>query len=106
MGEGRSPGEGPKQEGKSTVEQTGHDPAHYKTPVAQREQAQKEQGNPAERQAGQGRINRDKAGHRRGFPVAGHSEPERENDPGRELAGRRIFAVCRNSSINLYKLFV
>jgi hypothetical protein len=53
------------------------------SPVAQRERQQKEQGNPADRRAEIERINRDENRHRGGFPVAGHGEPQPENDPGR-----------------------
>ena len=52
--------------------------------MSQRENSQKEQGNPTDDRAKQERINRDKGLHRGGFPVAGHGEPEPENDPGRE----------------------
>lgn len=52
--------------------------------MAQREIAQKEAGNPKEKQAEAERISRDDARHRGGFPVAGHGEPEAGNDPGRE----------------------
>jgi hypothetical protein len=69
--EGEGPGEGQ------------HGPEH-KTPIAQREISQKEQGNPKDRQAEQERISRDEGLHQGGFPVAGHGEPEPENDPGRE----------------------
>jgi hypothetical protein len=74
MSEGRSPGEGPERNPDGT---------YNKSQVGQRENSQKEQGNPAERQKEQERINRDEALHRGGFPVAGHGEPEPENDPGR-----------------------
>ncbi len=83
MSEGKGPGEGPASgpgEGGNPVERTGHDPASYKTPAAQREISQKEQGNPAERQAEHERISRDEARHRGGFPVAGHGE---RDDDGR-----------------------
>jgi hypothetical protein len=79
MSVGKGPGEGG-----NPVKRTGHDPANYKTPVAQREIGHKEQGNPKERQAEQERISRDDALHWGGFPVVGHGEPEPENDPGRE----------------------
>jgi hypothetical protein len=72
--DGRSPGEGPER---------APDGSYNKSGIAQQEQAQKEQGNPAERQAEQERISREEARHRQGFPVAGHGEG-RENDPGRE----------------------
>lgn len=81
MSEGRSSGEGIRKEGEGPGE--GQHGPEYKSPIAQREQAQKEGGNPKERQAEQERINREEARYRRGFPVAGHNEPERENDPGR-----------------------
>jgi hypothetical protein len=77
MSEGRGPGEG-----NNPVEQTGYDPANYKSPAAQREIAQKEQGNPAEKQKEQERINREAPGSYQS-PVAGH-DWEQENDPGRE----------------------
>jgi hypothetical protein len=84
MSEGKGPGEGPASgqgEGGNPVERTGHDPANYKTPVAQRDISQKEQGNPSERQAEAERISRDEGRHRGGFPVAGHGE---RDDEGRE----------------------
>ena len=72
--DGKSPGEGPER---------APDGTYHKSGVAQREQADKAAGNPAERQAEAERISRDDARHRGGFPVAGHGEPERVNDPGR-----------------------
>jgi hypothetical protein len=81
MSEGRSPGEGVRREGEGPGEGQ-HGPEH-KTPVAQREISQKDQGNPKDRQAEQERINRDNGKHQAGFPVAGHGKPEPENDPGR-----------------------
>ena len=77
---GQSIGEGPERNPDGSLN---------KSPVGQREQAQKEAGNPAERQTEAERINRDDARHRGGFPVAGHGEPEPENDPGRERSRSR-----------------
>jgi hypothetical protein len=61
--------------------------AHGKTgapsPVTQRERQDKATDNPKDRQAEIERINRDEGRHRGGFPVAGHGEPQPENDPGR-----------------------
>jgi hypothetical protein len=59
---------------------------NYITPIARRERSQKETGNPAERQTGQHRIDREESYYRRGFPVAGHGEPQSLNDPS---GGRR-----------------
>lgn len=73
-------------EGANPFERTGHDPASYKTPVAQREISQKEQGNPSEQQAEAERISRDEGRHRQGFPVAGHGE---RDDDGRERSRSR-----------------
>jgi hypothetical protein len=87
MSEGRGPGEGIRKEGEGPGEGQ-HGPEH-KTPVAQREISQKEQGNPAERQKEQERVNRDEGLHQGGFPVAGHGEPERDNHPGRERSRSR-----------------
>jgi hypothetical protein len=42
-----------------------------------------------ERQAEAGRIAHDEGRHQQGFPVAGHGEPEPENDPGRERSRSR-----------------
>lgn len=50
---------------------------------ARRERSQKETGNPAERRFEIERINREESRHRAGFPVAGHGERQRDNDPGR-----------------------
>lgn len=72
--DGRSPGEGPER---------APDGSYHKSGLAQQEQADKAAGNPAERQAEAERISRDEARYRAGFPVAGHGEPEPENDPGR-----------------------
>jgi hypothetical protein len=71
--EARGIGEGP-----NPVEQTGSD---YVSPAARRERAQKQQGNPKDRQAEQERIARDDNRYRQGFPVAGHGEPEPVNRP-------------------------
>lgn len=77
MSEGRGPGEGIRKEGEGVGEgQRGDD---YKSPLAQREQAQKA-GDPKEKQAEAERIARDEARYRRGFPVAGH---DRDDDTGR-----------------------
>jgi hypothetical protein len=75
MSEGKSPGEGPERL---------PDGSYNKSQVGRRENSQKEAGNPAEQRKEQERINRDEARHQGGFPVAGHGEPEPENDPGRE----------------------
>ena len=75
LGEGGSPGEGPERAPDGTYNKSG---------IVQQEQAGKAAGNPAERQAEAERISRDNARHQGGFPVAGHGEPEPENDPGRE----------------------
>jgi hypothetical protein len=60
---------------------------HGKSPVppepVRRERQQKEIGNPAERQAEIERIDRDESRYRTGFPVAGHGQRQRDNDPGR-----------------------
>ena len=82
MSEGRGPGEGTRREGGGVGE--GQHGPEYKSPGAQREISQKEQGSPAERQKEQERINRNDARYQLGFPVAGHGEPEPESDPGRE----------------------
>jgi hypothetical protein len=74
MSEGKSPGEGPERNPDGT---------YNKSQVGQREEQQKQGGNPTDDRARQERINRDDALHRGGFPVAGHGEPEPENDPGR-----------------------
>jgi hypothetical protein len=50
------------------------DGSYNKSGIAQREQAQKEAGNPKEKQAETERISRDEARYRQGFPVAGHGE--------------------------------
>jgi hypothetical protein len=63
--DGRSIGEGPERNPDGTYNKSG---------IAQREQAQKEAGNPKEKQAEAERISRDEARHRGGFPVAGHGE--------------------------------
>ena len=78
--DGRSPGEGPER---------GPDGTYNKSGIAQQEQADKAAGNPAERRTEAERINRDEAHYRGGFPVAGHGEPEPENDPGRERSRSR-----------------
>lgn len=70
--DGRSIGEGPERNPDGTYRKSG---------IAQREQAQKEAGNPKEKQAEAERINRDEARHRGGFPVAGH---DRDEGRGRE----------------------
>jgi hypothetical protein len=75
MSEGKSPGEGPERL---------PDCSYNKSEVGQRENSQKQQGNPDEIRKEQERINRDDARHQGGFPVAGHGEPKPENDPGRE----------------------
>jgi hypothetical protein len=53
----------------------------YVSPIARRELAQKQQGNPAERQTEQRRIAREDSHYRQGFPVAGHGGPEQVNNP-------------------------
>jgi hypothetical protein len=53
----------------------------YVSPLARQEQNQKAQGNPAERATAHQRIEREEAHYRRGFPVAGHGEPEPVNQP-------------------------
>jgi hypothetical protein len=68
---GRSIGEGAERNA---------DGSYTKSGIAQQEQAQKEAGNPKEKQAEAERINRDDARHRQGFPVAGHGERHRDND--------------------------
>ncbi len=68
---GRSPGEGPERN---------PDGSYNKSGIAQQEQAQKDAGNPKEKQAEAERISRDEARHQRGFPVAGHGERRRDND--------------------------
>jgi hypothetical protein len=73
--DGRSVGEGLERNPDGTYRKSG---------IAQREQGQKESGNPKERQAEAEHISRDDARHRGGFPVAGHGEPQRSNEPGRE----------------------
>jgi hypothetical protein len=72
--DGRSPGEGPER---------APDGSYHKSGIAQQEQADKAAGNPKEQQAEAERISRDEGRHQQGFPVAGHGEPEPENDPGR-----------------------
>jgi hypothetical protein len=72
--DGRSPGEGPER---------APDGSYHKSGIAQQEQADKAAGNPKDRQAEAERIARDEGRHQQGFPVAGHGESERENDPGR-----------------------
>jgi len=65
----------------------------YVSPLARRERSPKETGNPAERQTEQQRIGREVSLYRRGFPVAGHGEPESLNDPSggrRRRRGRSI----------------
>ena len=84
MSEGRGPGEGVRREGEGVGEGQ-HDP-EYKSPMAQREQAQKEAGDPKEKQAEAERISRDEGRHRAGFPVAGH---DRDDDGGRERSRSR-----------------
>ena len=74
-GEGPSPGEGGQAEG-LIVSGTGR-----------REMAQKEAGNPKEKQAEAERIARDEARHQRGFSVAGHGG--RDEGPGRERTRSR-----------------
>ena len=59
------------------------DGTYNKSQVGQRENAQKEAGNPKEKRAEQERIAREEALYQNGFPVAGH-DWEHENDPGRE----------------------
>ena len=78
--DGRSPGEGPER---------APDGSYHKSGIAQREQADKAAGNPAERRTEAERINRGEGRHQQGFPVAGHGEPEPENDPGRERSRSR-----------------
>jgi hypothetical protein len=56
----------------------------YISPIGRQEIAQRESTNPAERQKEQERIIRDETRYQAGFPVAGHGEPQPENDPGRE----------------------
>ena len=73
--DGRSPGEGPERTPDGSYTASG---------IARQEQADKAAGNPKEKQAEAERISRDDARHQGGFPVAGHGEPEPENDPGRE----------------------
>jgi hypothetical protein len=68
---GRSIGEGPERN---------PDGSYNKSGIAQKEQAQKDAGNPQEKQAEAERNNRDEARHQRGFPVAGHGERHRDND--------------------------
>jgi hypothetical protein len=68
---GRSIGEGPERNA---------DGSYTKSGIAQQEQAQKDAGNPKEKQAEAERINRDEGRHRQGFPVAGHGERHRDND--------------------------
>jgi hypothetical protein len=87
MSEGRGPGEGPAPgpgEGGNPAERTGND--DYKSPGAQRENSQKEAGDPKEKQAEAERINREEGRHRGGFPVAGHGE---RDDSGRERSRSR-----------------
>jgi hypothetical protein len=54
--------------------------SYTKSGIARQEQAQKESGNPKEKQAEAERISREDARHRQGFPVAGHGERHRDND--------------------------
>jgi hypothetical protein len=65
------------------VDCSGHAHSSTPPPATQRERSQKEIGNPAERQTEQERIHRERSRYERGFPVAGHGEPHRTNDPGR-----------------------
>jgi len=53
----------------------------YVSPVAREEHRQKQAGNPSERETARERIEREAAHYRRGFPVAGHGEPEPVNQP-------------------------
>ena len=53
----------------------------YVSPVAREEHRQKQAGNPAEREIEGQRIEREAAAYRRGFPVAGHNEPQSLNQP-------------------------
>lgn len=53
----------------------------YLSPRAREERRQMAAGNPEERQIRQHRISREESRYRRGFPVAGHGEPEPVNDP-------------------------
>ncbi len=53
----------------------------YVSPVAREEHRQKQAGNPAEREIAHQRIEREAAACRRGFPVAGHNEPQSLNQP-------------------------
>ena len=69
---GEGVGEGIRKEGEGIGEGI-HPPEHI-SPIGQRERAQKEAGNPTEKQAEVERISRDEARHRFGFPVAGHDE--------------------------------
>jgi hypothetical protein len=64
MSEGRSIGEGPERNPDGT---------YNKSEIGMREQAQKLQGNPDEKQIQQERIAREEALYRGGFPVAGHT---------------------------------
>ena len=71
--EGRSPGEGPKQ----------RHPEGWISELGQRELSQKQGRNPTDERARAERFNREAALYQGGSPVAGHGEPEPENDPGR-----------------------
>lgn len=53
----------------------------YISPAAREEHRQKQAGNPAEREIETQRIEREAAAYRRGFPVAGHNEPQSLNQP-------------------------
>ena len=55
--------------------------ADYVSPRAREERRQKQVGNPAEREIAHQRIEREAAAYRRGFPVAGHNEPQSLNQP-------------------------
>jgi hypothetical protein len=53
----------------------------YASPVAREERRQKQTRNPREDRIEREHLNRQESLYARGFPVAGHGEPERVNNP-------------------------